>query len=155
MPEAHIIGLGHYVPENIVTNDDLSELMDTSDQWIVDRTGIKERRFAALNQGPSDLAIPAVELAIDNAKINKEDIDFIIFATSTPDHYVPGSSCILQDKMNLNGIGALDIRVQCSGFVYGLSIAEQYIRELGRNNIISLDTKRKAAEKKDEPDIAG
>ena len=138
MPEAHIIGLGHYVPENIVTNDDLSELMDTSDQWIVDRTGIKERRFAALNQGPSDLAIPAVELAIDNAKINKEDIDFIIFATSTPDHYVPGSSCILQDKMNLNGIGALDIRVQCSGFVYGLSIAEQYIKSGQFNNILVI-----------------
>tara|TARA_B100002051_G_scaffold275565_1_gene320068 strand:- start:7977 stop:8975 length:999 start_codon:yes stop_codon:yes gene_type:complete len=138
VPEAHIIGLGHYVPENIVTNDDLSELMDTSDQWIVDRTGIKERRFAALNQGPSDLAIPAVELAIDNAKINKEDIDFIIFATSTPDHYVPGSSCILQDKMNLNGIGALDIRVQCSGFVYGLSIAEQYIKSGQFNNILVI-----------------
>ena len=104
MPEAHIIGLGHYVPENIVTNDDLSKLMDTSNQWITERTGIQERRFATPNQGPSDLAIPAVKLAIENAKITKEEIDFIIFATSTPDHYVPGSSCFLQEKMHLDGI---------------------------------------------------
>ncbi len=136
MPEAHIIGLGHYVPENIVTNDDLSKLMDTSDEWIVERTGIKERRFASLNDGPSDLAIPASNMAINNAKINKEDIDFIIFATSTPDHYVPGSSCFFQNKMNLKNIGALDIRVQCSGFVYGLSIAEQYIKSGKFNNIL-------------------
>ena len=81
MPDAHIIGLGHYVPENIITNDNLSELMDTSDKWIIDRTGIEERRFANPNEGPSDLAIPAVKEAIKKAKINKDDIDFIIFAT--------------------------------------------------------------------------
>jgi len=136
LPEAHIIGIGHYVPENIITNDDLSKLMDTSNEWIVERTGIKERRFANLNQGPSDLAIPATEIAINNAKINKDDIDFIIFATSTPDHYVPGSSSMLQDKMNFENIGALDIRVQCSGFVYGVSIAEQYIKSGKFNNIL-------------------
>ena len=138
MPEAHIIGLGHYVPENIITNDDLSKLMDTSNEWIVDRTGIKERRFANLEQGPSDLAIPASEMAISNAQINKEDIDFIIFATSTPDHYVPGSSCIFQNKICLEGIGALDIRVQCSGFVYGISIAEQYIKSGKFDNILVI-----------------
>ena len=138
VPEAHIIGLGHYVPENIVTNDDLSKLMDTSNQWITERTGIQERRFATPNQGPSDLAIPAVKLAIENAKITKEEIDFIIFATSTPDHYVPGSSCFLQEKMHLDGIGALDIRVQCSGFIYGVSIAEQYIKSGQFNNILVI-----------------
>jgi len=138
VPEAHIIGIGHYVPENIITNDDLSELMDTSNEWIVDRTGIQERRFASLNCGPSDLAIPAVESAINNAKINKDDIEFIIFATSTPDYYVPGSSSILQDKMNFKNIGALDIRVQCSGFVYGISIAEQYIKSGKFNNILVI-----------------
>ena len=136
MLEAHIIGLGHYVPENIVTNDDLSKIMDTSNQWILDRTGIQERRFANSNHGPSDLAIPAVKEAIKNAKISERDIDFIIFATSTPDHYVPGSSCILQEKMCLQGIGALDIRVQCSGFVYGISIAEQYIKTGQFSNIL-------------------
>ena len=138
MPESHIIGLGHYVPENIITNDDLSELMDTSDKWIVDRTGIKSRRFANSNEGPSDLAIPAADMAIKNAKINKEDIDFIIFATSTPDYYVPGSSCILQEKMNFSNIGTLDIRVQCSGFIYGISIAEQYIKSEKFNHILVI-----------------
>ena len=138
MPEAYITGLGHYVPENVVTNDDLSKLMDTSNEWIVERTGIEERRYANPNEGPSDLAIPAAKEAIKKAKINKDDIDFIIFATSTPDHYIPGSSCMFQEKMNLDNIGALDIRVQCSGFVYGLSIAEQYIKTGVFNNILLI-----------------
>ena len=138
MPDAHIIGLGHYVPENIVKNEDLSKLMDTSNKWIVDRTGIQERRFASPNEGPSDLAIPAATQAIKKAKINKKDIDFIIFATSTPDYYVPGSSCIFQDKMKLDNIGALDIRVQCSGFIYAISIAEQYIKTGQFNNILVI-----------------
>ena len=128
MPSAYIIGVGHYVPENVVTNQDLSQLMDTSDKWIVDRTGIKERRYADPNEGPSDLAVHAANNAIKNAGINKHDIELIVFATSTPDHYVPGSSSIFQEKMGLDNIGALDIRVQCSGFVYGISIAEQYIK---------------------------
>ena len=138
MPEAHIIGLGHFLPENIVTNNDLSEFMDTSNQWIVERTGIQERRYAHPNQTPSDLAVPATNEAIKKANISKEDIDFIIFATSTPDHYVPGSSCIFQEKMNLNNIGALDIRAQCSGFIYGISIAEQYIKTGQFNNILVI-----------------
>jgi len=138
MPKPHIIGLGHYVPDNIVSNDDLSKIMDTSDQWITDRTGIKERRFANSNEGPSDLAIPASETAINNANINKEDIDFIIFATSTPDNYVPGSSSIFQNKMGFDTIGALDIRVQCSGFIYGISIAEQYIKSGQFKNILVI-----------------
>ena len=91
--------MGYIISSNL---KDLSELMDTSEQWIVDRTGIEERRFANSNQGPSDLAIPASEEAIKKARINKNDIDFIIFATSTPDHYVPGSSCIFQDKMKID-----------------------------------------------------
>ena len=138
MPKPHIIGLGHYVPDNIVSNDDLSKIMDTSDQWITDRTGIKERRFVNSNEGPSDLAIPASETAINNANINKEDIDFIIFATSTPDNYVPGSSSIFQNKMGFDTIGALDIRVQCSGFIYGISIAEQYIKSGQFKNILVI-----------------
>jgi len=138
MLDAHIIGVGHYVPENIITNNDLSKIMDTSNKWIVDRTGIEKRRYASPNQGPSDLAIPASKQAIKNAKINKKDIDFIIFATSTPDYYIPGSSCIFQDKMKIDNIGTLDIRVQCSGFIYGLSIAEQYIKTRQFNNILVI-----------------
>ena len=132
MPKPHIIGLGHYVPDNIISNDDLSKIMDTSDQWITDRTGIKERRFANSNEGPSDLAIPASETAINNANINKEDIDFIIFATSTPDNYVPGSSSIFQNKMGFDTIGALDIRVKCSGFIYGFCFL--YIIKSSKSN---------------------
>ncbi len=127
MPKAHISGTGFFVPPKIVTNNKLSQLMDTNDKWIQERTGIKERRYAENGVYTSDLAIPAVEMALKNAKLTKNDIGLIIFATSTPDYYAPGSGCLLQDKMNFPNIGALDIRVQCSGFVYGLSIAQQYI----------------------------
>ena len=116
---------------------------NNSDEWIYERSGIKERRVVNHHEsdgvGPCDLAIPAVEEAIANAMIKKEDIDFIIFATSTPDYYVPGSSCILQDKMGFDTIGALDIRVQCSGFIYGISIAEQYIKSGKYNNVLFDD----------------
>ncbi|MEE2858316.1 MAG: 3-oxoacyl-ACP synthase, partial [Candidatus Neomarinimicrobiota bacterium] len=123
MFNAYISGIGFYVPPRVVTNDDLSKHMDTSDKWIRERTGIQERHFVDKGVGPSDLAIPAVNQALDSAGLSVKDIDFIIFATSTPDYYIPGSGCLLQDKMGFDEIGALDIRVQCSGFVYGLSIA--------------------------------
>tara|TARA_Y100001934_G_C12324307_1_gene761743 strand:- start:743 stop:1738 length:996 start_codon:yes stop_codon:yes gene_type:complete len=125
---AFISGTGFNVPDQVITNDELSRYMDTSDKWIIERTGIKERRYIASEIGPADLSIPAVEKALENASLNVSDIDMIIFATSTPDYYAPGSGCLLQDKMGFNNIGALDIRVQCSGFIYGLSIAEQYIK---------------------------
>ncbi|MFQ6610055.1 MAG: 3-oxoacyl-ACP synthase III family protein, partial [Fidelibacterota bacterium] len=114
--------------DNIVTNFDLEKLMDTSDEWIQERTGIVERRYINENIGPAGLAIPAVEMALKEAKLTVSDIELIIFATSTPDYYAPGSGCILQHEMGFDQIGALDIRVQCSGFVYGLSIAHQYIQ---------------------------
>ena len=136
MFNAYISGTGFYVPSRIVTNDDLSKYMDTSDEWIRERTGIQERRFVDKGVGPSDLAIPAVKQALDSAGLSVKDIDFIIFATITPDYYIPGSGCLLQDKMGFEEIGALDIRVQCSGFVYGLSIAEQYIKTGVFKNIL-------------------
>jgi len=126
--KSYISGIGHHVPEKIVTNDDLSNLMDTSDEWITDRTGIKERRYANEGIGPSDLAIPAVEKALNNAGLDKNDIGLIIFSTISPDYYMPGSGSILQHKMSFPNIGALDIRSACSGFIYGLSIADQYIK---------------------------
>ena len=128
MLNSYIKGMGYYVPNQIIDNEYFTSFMDTSDQWIRERTGIEERRFVNNNDGPSDLAIPAVEMALKNANLCVDDIDFIIFATSTPDYYVPGSSCIFQEKMEFGCIGALDIKVQCSGFIYGLSIAEQYIK---------------------------
>ena len=133
---SYIKGLGHYVPERVVTNDELSTLMDTSDEWIVERTGIKERRYADEGVGPSDLAIPAVEDALLDAKVTKEDIDLIIFATISSDYYIPGSGCLLQDKMGFPNIGAFDIKTSCAGFVYGLSMADQYIKSGTFNNIL-------------------
>ena len=133
---SYIKGLGHYVPERVVTNDELSTLMDTSDEWIIERTGIKERRYADEGVGPSDLAIPAVEDALLDAKVTKEDIDLIIFATISSDYYIPGSGCLLQDKMGFPNIGAFDIKTSCAGFVYGLSMADQYIKSGTFNNIL-------------------
>ena len=136
MPNAYIAGAGFYVPPRIVTNNELSQYIDTTDEWICERTGIKERRYVEKGVGPSDLAIPAVKVALTNASLSIENIDFIVFATSTPDYYAPGSGCLLQEKMNFPKIGALDIRMQCSGFIYGLSIAEQYIKSGTYNNIL-------------------
>jgi 3-oxoacyl-[acyl-carrier-protein] synthase-3 len=130
--------MGFFVPPKIVTNHDLSKYMNTSDEWIRERTGIQERRFVEKGMGPSDLAIPATEQALESAGLSIGDIDFMIFATSTPDYYIPGSGCLLQEKMGFNKIGALDIRVQCAGFVYGLSIAEQYIKTGTFENILLI-----------------
>ena len=138
MHNAYIAGVGFFVPPKIVTNHDLSKYMNTSDEWIRERTGIQERRFVEKGIGPSDLAIPATEQALESAGLSIGEIDFMIFATSTPDHYIPGSGCLLQDKMDFNEIGALDIRVQCAGFVYGLSIAEQYIKTGAFENILLI-----------------
>ena len=125
---SYISGVGFNVPEKVVTNDDLAAIMDTSDEWIRARTGIQTRRFVADGEGTTDLAIPAVKQALRSASLAVDDIDLIIFATTTPDYFAPGSGCLLQDRMGFPEIGALDIRVQCSGFIYGLSIADQYIR---------------------------
>ena len=138
MPNPYISGTGFYLPPRIVTNDELSTYMDTSDEWIQERTGIKERHYVEKGEGPSDIAIPATKQALNAAGLRVSDIDFIIFATSTPDFYAPGSGCLLQEKMGFNEIGALDIRVQCSGFIYGLSIAEQYIRTGTFKNILLI-----------------
>ncbi len=129
MPRTAFLGLGHYVPTKVVTNDDLAQMFDTSDEWIQQRTGIKERRFIEHSGiGPADLAVPAVKMACENANIQVEDIDAIIFATLSPDFTFPGSGCFLQEKLGLPGVPALDIRNQCSGFLYGLQIADAWIR---------------------------
>lgn len=129
MPRTAILGVGHYVPTKVVTNDDLAKMFDTTDEWIQQRTGIKERRFIEHDGiGPSDLAVPAAKMACENAGIEVSDIDAIIFATLSPDYTFPGSGCFLQDKLGLPGIPALDIRNQCSGFLYGLQIADAWIK---------------------------
>ncbi|MGD8538791.1 MAG: beta-ketoacyl-ACP synthase III [Candidatus Aminicenantes bacterium] len=126
--ETIITGTGHYVPPKVITNFDLEKMMDTSDEWIRQRAGIRERHFADSGVGASDLGYQAALKAIEDAQIDKEDIDFIIAATLSPDHYFPGIGVIIQEQLGLPGIGALDVRNQCSGFIYGLSIADQYIR---------------------------
>ena len=128
MKRSKIIGVGSFVPPTIFTNHDLEKMMNTSDEWIVQRTGIKERRWVQDGESTSDLALHAANEAIKNAGISKEEIDMIIFATISPDHEFPGTGCFLQAKLNLPGIPAIDIRQQCSGFVYGLSIADSFIR---------------------------
>ena len=128
MPRTVILGLGQYLPEKVVTNDDLAKMFDTSDEWIQQRTGIRARRFVEDGVGSADLAVPAAKQAVEAAGLGLEDIEFIIFATLNPDYFFPGSGCVLQEKLGLPGIGALDIRNQCSGFIYGLSVADAFIR---------------------------
>jgi len=129
MVRSTILGIGSYVPEKVVTNDDLAKLMTTSDEWIFQRSGIKERRYIERDGiGASDLAVPASERALAHAGVKKEEIDAIIFATLSPDYTFPGSGCLLGQKLGLPGVPALDIRNQCSGFLYGLSVADAWIR---------------------------
>ncbi len=129
MKYSKIKGIGHYVPERIVTNDDLSKLMDTNDAWITERTGIKERRFFNPDKDTvAGMAANASRMALERANLKAEDIDFIVFATITPDYFFPGSGVLLQRELGLPGIGALDIRNACSGFIYGLSVADQFIK---------------------------
>jgi 3-oxoacyl-[acyl-carrier-protein] synthase III len=127
-PHAYISGIGHYVPPKVVSNFDFEKLMDTSDEWIRQRSGIIQRRHVEPGTGSSDLAVRAAEKAIRDAGIDKAEIDFIIAATLSPDHYFPGIGVLVQAKLGLSNIGALDVRNQCSGFIYALSVADQYIR---------------------------
>lgn len=144
MPNAYISGTGFYVPEDVVTNQELATRygIDTTDDWIVQRTGIEERRFAAEGVGTSDLAVPAVEMALERAGLSKTDIGMIIFATLSPDHSFPGSGVYLQAKLGLTDddvkhfVGCLDVRNQCSGFLYGLATATSMVQCGAIDNIV-------------------
>ena len=139
MYHSKISGLGYYVPENIVTNDDLSKIMDTNDAWIQERTGIQERRHIVKGQDTTtSMGVKAAQIAIERSGISKDDIDFIIFATLSPDYYFPGPGVLVQRDLGLKTVGALDVRNQCSGFVYALSIADQYIRTGMYKNILII-----------------
>lgn len=140
MYNSKIIGLGKYLPDNVVTNDDLAEIMDTNDAWIQERTGIKERRWIAKESGDSTsvMGAKAAEVAIERAGIDKSQIDFIIFATLSPDLYFPGGGVEVQELLGLPTIGALDVRNQCSGFIYALSVADQFIKTGMYKNILVI-----------------
>jgi len=136
MRQSRIAGTGMFVPERVVTNHDLEQMMDTSDEWIRERTGIHERHFVEPGTGPADLGMHAAQQALENANLSKDDIDFIIFATLSPENYFPGSGVYLQRKMEMYGIGAMDVRNQCSGFVYALSAADQFVRAGMYDNVL-------------------
>jgi len=140
MYNSKITGLGYYVPENVVTNDDLSKVMDTNDAWIQERTGIKERRHVMKGGGDSttSMGVKAAKIAIERSGIDKDDIDFIVFATLSPDYYFPGPGVLVQRDLGIKTVGALDVRNQCSGFIYGISIADQYIKTGMYKNILVI-----------------
>lgn len=123
-----ILGTGHFVPPRIVTNAELTEVLSTSDEWIVQRTGIRERRYASDGTGSAELGLRAAERALESAGIVSADLDAIIFATLSPDYFFPGNACLLQDRLGCLQITALDVRNQCSGFLYGLHVADALIR---------------------------
>jgi 3-oxoacyl-[acyl-carrier-protein] synthase-3 len=128
MPYARIAGTGHYLPERVVTNQDLEKLMDTSDAWIQERSGIKERHFADPGTGSARLGVLAAQSALESAGWTPEDVEFIVFATLSPDYYTPGNGVLVGAELGLKGIGALDVRNQCSGFIYGLAVSDGLIR---------------------------
>jgi len=140
MYNSKIIGLGKYLPENVVTNDDLSKLMDTTDEWIQERTGIKERRWIkkGSNETSATMGANAARIAIERSGLTKDDIDFIVFATLSPDYYFPGCGVQIQEMLEMDTIGALDVRNQCSGFVYALSVADQFIKTGMYKNVLVI-----------------
>ena len=138
MQSIGIKGIGYYVPENVFTNFDFEKIIDTSDEWIRTRTGIVERRFASKDQATSDLACEAALKAIKNAKINKEDVDMIILATTTPDYIAQGASCIVQNKLGLKNIPCFDVNAACTGFIYSLSVAYALVNSKLYKNILVI-----------------
>jgi 3-oxoacyl-[acyl-carrier-protein] synthase-3 len=143
MPQSKIAGIGKYLPANVVTNNDLLKYMETSDEWIQERTGIQERRYAhRTEETTTTMGIEAAKIAIERAGITPQDIDFIIFATLSPDYYFPGCGVLVQRAMKMKEIGALDIRNQCSGFVYALSVGDQFIRSGMYKNILIIGSEK-------------
>ncbi|MES2410225.1 MAG: beta-ketoacyl-ACP synthase III [Bacteroidota bacterium] len=137
MYQSKISGLGFYVPDNVITNDDLSKIIDTNDEWIQERTGIQERRHIVRGEDTTtSMGVKAAKIAIERSGVSNDDIDFIVFATISPDYYFPGPGVALQQQLGLKTVGALDVRNQCSGFVYALSVADQFIKTGMYKNIL-------------------
>ncbi|MBU1226297.1 MAG: ketoacyl-ACP synthase III [Actinobacteria bacterium] len=150
---ARIAGIGSYLPPTVVTNDDLAARIDTSDEWITQRTGIKQRRWVAPGITTSDLALEAARGALDDAGVGPEDLDMVFLATLSPDHEFPGTACFLQAKLDVPaGIPAIDVRQQCTGFVYAMSMADQYIRTgfASRVLVVGAEVHSKGLEMSDE-----
>ncbi|MDI5887316.1 3-oxoacyl-ACP synthase III family protein [Flavobacterium yafengii] len=139
MYHSKIAGLGYYVPENVVTNDDLSKIIETNDEWIQERTGIQERRHIIKGEDTTtSMGVKAAKIAIERSGVAAADIDFVVFATLSPDFYFPGPGVLVQRDLGLRTVGALDVRNQCSGFIYALSVADQYIKTGMYKNILVI-----------------
>jgi 3-oxoacyl-[acyl-carrier-protein] synthase III len=153
MFKSRILGAGHYVPERIVTNEELSQLMNTSNEWIVERTGIQERRWYTPGVDTvTNMAAKASKLAMSRAGVGLEEIEFIIFATITPDYFLPGNGVLLQRELGMGTVGALDVRNACSGFIYSLSIADQFIKTgmYSKILVVGAEIQSSALDKSDE-----
>ena len=143
MPGSFIAGIGMYVPEQVMINEELTQYMDTSDAWIQERTGIKERRYAhRTKETTATMGVEAAKIAIERAGITPQDIDFIVFATLSPDYYFPGCGVLVQRALKMKEIGALDVRNQCSGFIYALSVADQFIKSGMYKNILVIGSEK-------------
>ena len=140
MYNSKIIGLGKFLPENIVTNKDLEKTMETSNEWIIERTGIEERRHIKKgdNEGTASMGVKAAKIAIERAKIKAQEIDLILFATLSPDYYFPGSGVLVQEALDIPDCPAMDIRMQCSGFIYAVSTADQFIKTGMYKNVLVI-----------------
>ena len=151
MTFSKIIGVGSYLPKNVLTNKDLEEFLDTTDEWITSRTGIKQRHIVSKNEATSDLALEASLMAISDSGIDKDDIDLIIVATTTPDKVFPSTACILQAKLKMKECPAFDVQAVCSGFIYALSIADNFIKTNSAKNIlvVGADSMSKITDYKD------
>ena len=140
MYNSKIIGLGKYLPENVVTNYDLEQIMETSDSWIQERTGIKERRHISKgsNDSTSSMGVEASKMAIKRSGLLAQDIDLILFATLSPDYYFPGGGVLVQEQLQIKTCPAMDIRNQCSGFIYSIATADQFIKSGMYKNILVI-----------------
>ncbi|GAB2490648.1 3-oxoacyl-ACP synthase III family protein [Algoriphagus taiwanensis] len=153
MKKSRILGAGHYVPERIVTNEELSQMMNTSNEWIVERTGIQERRwFTPGVDTVTNMSAKASKMAMERAKVDPKEIDFLVFATITSDYFLPGNGVLLQRELGLNTIGALDVRNACSGFIYALSVADQFIKTgmYKKVLVVGAEIQSSALDKSDE-----
>lgn len=141
-PAARIIGTGSYLPQTILSNQDLEKIVDTSDEWIVSRTGMKERRLAGATEYTSDMGYHAAKKAIDAANIDPQEIDFILFATLTPDYMFPNTACLIQARLGIEKTGSLDIQAACTGYLYALSIAKSFIESGIYKNILIVASEK-------------
>jgi 3-oxoacyl-[acyl-carrier-protein] synthase-3 len=139
---SRILGTGSYLPEKILTNKDIEDIVDTTDEWIFDRTGIRQRHVVVEGETCSDLAVAAARAAMESAGVDPSEIDLIVLATTTPDQIFPSTACIIQPRLGIKGVPAFDVQAVCAGFVYALSVADQYIRtgSAKRALVIGADT---------------